>query len=165
MNAHMKTNGLEVQKEKEEMKDKMTKDQEAREKELMATIEEKKEKISALRDESDAAVRLKGTALEERDLARSDAKLSEDRVLISPLSIVCCCSILTVACTCADSSPTHDLHGSTSRTWRSLGRNWKPSRQSARFEVALVACLIPLARVLCCCNAVSCITRCKPLTG
>ena len=41
----------------------------SREKEVMATIEEKKEQISALRDESDAAVRLKGTALEERDLA------------------------------------------------------------------------------------------------
>ena len=79
----MKTKGLEVTKEKEEMKDKLTKDQEAREKELMATIEEKKETISALRDGFDAAVRLKGTALEERDLVRSDAKLLEDRVPIS----------------------------------------------------------------------------------
>ena len=81
----MKIQGLEVQKEKEEMKDKLTKDQKAREKELMATIEEKKENFFALRDELDATVRLKGTALEERDLARSDAKLSEDRVLISSL--------------------------------------------------------------------------------
>jgi len=85
MNAHMKIQGLEVQKEKEEMKDKLTKDQKAREKELMATIEEKKENFFALRDELDATVRLKGTGLEERDLARSDAKLSEDRVLISSL--------------------------------------------------------------------------------
>ena len=67
------------------MKDKMMKHQEAWERELMATIEEKKEKISALRDESDAAVRLKDTTLEERDLARSDAKLSEDWVLISSI--------------------------------------------------------------------------------
>jgi len=78
------------------MKDKMTKDQEARERELMATIEEKNEKFSALRDESDAAVRLKDTTLEDRDLARSDAKLSEDWVLISSIH----CLLLQYPCCC-----------------------------------------------------------------